>query len=208
MTPDPPFKLSTIETPRPSLAFAHGSNLAELEKAKKKEAAFIVTFAKREQEIIEPKVLLFFISFVGCLDGDSKIQIDPLDVFTLYNGDTCLNPQGRKDPGLQNLKPFAVMANSAIGWIYPYGKVWEFDQDHQRWLAVAELALPEEKGNPIYVVAWAPKNFRPYEVWEMELNISGMTLATTGGDGVVSLLQSNLKGVCLHDTATWKELNP
>ncbi|KAG5531895.1 hypothetical protein RHGRI_026489 [Rhododendron griersonianum] len=87
MTPDPPFKLSTIETPRPSLAFAHGSNIAEvfdgrlclaagdarkltvvmqdiilfqfvyqLEKAKKKEVAFIVTFAKREQEIIEPKV--------------------------------------------------------------------------------------------------------------------------------------------------------
>ncbi|KAG5531893.1 hypothetical protein RHGRI_026489 [Rhododendron griersonianum] len=66
-------------------------------------------------------------------------------------------------------------------------QVWEFDQDHQRWLAVAELALPEEKGNPIYVVAWAPNIFRPYEVWEMELNISGMTLVTTGGDGVVSL---------------------
>ncbi|KAG5531898.1 hypothetical protein RHGRI_026489 [Rhododendron griersonianum] len=122
----------------------------QLEKAKKKEVAFIVTFAKREQEIIEPKV---------------RTQA----------GHFC------------NLKPFAVMANSAIGWIYPYGKVWEFDQDHQRWLAVAELALPEEKGNPIYVVAWAPNIFRPYEVWEMELNISGMTLVTTGGDGVVSL---------------------
>ncbi|KAG5531899.1 hypothetical protein RHGRI_026489 [Rhododendron griersonianum] len=32
MTPDPPFKLSTIETPRPSLAFAHGSNIAEMSK--------------------------------------------------------------------------------------------------------------------------------------------------------------------------------
>ncbi|KAF7147334.1 hypothetical protein RHSIM_Rhsim03G0018500 [Rhododendron simsii] len=34
--------------------------------------------------------------------------------------------------------------------------VWEFDQDHQRWLPVAELALPGEKGDPIYAVAWAP----------------------------------------------------
>ncbi|KAF7130544.1 hypothetical protein RHSIM_Rhsim10G0147400 [Rhododendron simsii] len=31
--------------------------------------------------------------------------------------------------------------------------VWEFDQDRQRWLP---LALPEEKGDPIYAVAWAP----------------------------------------------------
>ncbi|KAI8564563.1 hypothetical protein RHMOL_Rhmol03G0190600 [Rhododendron molle] len=65
--------------------------------------------------------------------------------------------------------------------------VKEFDQDHQTWLPVAELALPEEKGDPIYAVAWAPNIGRSYEVWEMEWNISGMTLATTGGDGVVSL---------------------
>ena len=31
----------------------------QLEKAKKKEAAFIVTFAKREQEIAELKVIIF-----------------------------------------------------------------------------------------------------------------------------------------------------
>jgi hypothetical protein len=31
--------------------------IAQLEKAKKREAAFIVTFAKREQEIAELKVL-------------------------------------------------------------------------------------------------------------------------------------------------------
>ncbi|XP_058226954.1 uncharacterized protein LOC131335557 [Rhododendron vialii] len=35
------------------------------------------------------------------------------------------------------------------------------------------------------------------KVWEMEWNISGMTLATTEGDGVMSLWQSNLKGVHL-----------
>ncbi|KAG5531409.1 hypothetical protein RHGRI_026137 [Rhododendron griersonianum] len=105
-------------------------------------------------------------------------------------------------------------------------QVREFDQDHQRWLPITELALPEEKGDPIYAVAWAPNIGRPYEVitigthkqiaiwhlglnpnldgklstekvWEMEWNISGMTLATTEGDGVVSLWQSNLKGVHL-----------
>lgn len=32
------------------------------------------------------------------------------------------------------------------------------------------------------------------KVWEMEWDMSGMTLATTGGDGVVRLWQSNLNG--------------
>jgi len=33
--------------------------------------------------------------------------------------------------------------------------VWEFDQVHQRWVAVAELASPEDSGTPVYAVAWA-----------------------------------------------------
>ena len=32
-------------------------------------------------------------------------------------------------------------------------QVWEFDQAHQRWLPVAELA---DAGDRVYVVAWAP----------------------------------------------------
>ncbi|KAH1157112.1 hypothetical protein GYH30_029751 [Glycine max] len=113
-------------------------------------------------------------------------------------------------------------------------KVWEFDQAHQRWLPVAELALPEDKGDQVYAVAWAPNIGRPYEiiavathkglaiwhlglnpdhdgrlpvervallsghegmVWQMEWDMSGMTLATTGHDGMVRLWQSNLNGV-------------
>ncbi|XP_055821664.1 protein SEH1 [Solanum dulcamara] len=113
-------------------------------------------------------------------------------------------------------------------------KVWEFDQDHQRWLPVAELALPVDKGDPVSTVAWAPNIGRPYEliavatckeialwhvgsnpdsdgrlsvekvamlsthdskVWQMEWDMSGMTLATTGSDGVVRLWQCNLNGV-------------
>ncbi|OIW11110.1 hypothetical protein TanjilG_22917 [Lupinus angustifolius] len=113
-------------------------------------------------------------------------------------------------------------------------KVWEFDQAHQRWLPVAELALPEDKGDQVYAVAWAPNIGRSYEtiavathkglgiwnlglnpdhdgrlpvervallsghegmVWQMEWDMSGMTLATTGHDGMVRLWQSNLNGV-------------
>ncbi|KAK6137302.1 hypothetical protein DH2020_028955 [Rehmannia glutinosa] len=58
-------------------------------------------------------------------------------------------------------------------------KVWEFDLDHQRWLPVAELSLPEDKSD---------------QVWEMEWDMSGMTLASTGSDGVVRLWQSNVNG--------------
>lgn len=113
-------------------------------------------------------------------------------------------------------------------------KVWEFDQDHQRWLPVAELALPGDEGDQVYSVAWAQNIGRPYEViavathkgiaiWhlgsnpdpdgrlsvekvallsghegevcQMEWDMSGMTLATTGSDGMVRLWQSNLNGI-------------
>ncbi|XP_010266463.1 PREDICTED: protein SEH1-like isoform X2 [Nelumbo nucifera] len=121
-------------------------------------------------------------------------------------------------------------------------QVWEFDEAHQRWLPVAELALPEDKGDQVYVVAWAPNIGRPYEmvavatskgivlwhlglnpdadgrlpvekvallsghegeVWQMEWDMSGMTLATTGSDGVVRLWQSNLNGVW-HEEAAFR----
>ncbi|XP_073020691.1 protein SEH1-like isoform X1 [Primulina eburnea] len=113
-------------------------------------------------------------------------------------------------------------------------KVWKYDQDHQRWLPVAELSMPEDKSDQVYAVAWALNIGRPYEliavatqkgigvwhlglnpdadgrlqvnqvamlhghdgeVWQMEWDMSGMTLATTGTDGVVRLWQANLNGV-------------
>nr|XP_043629079.1 protein SEH1 [Erigeron canadensis] len=113
-------------------------------------------------------------------------------------------------------------------------KVWEFDQDHQRWLPVAELAEPGDKEDQVYCVAWASNIGRPYEliavatskgisiwqmasdpdtdgrlvvekvatfpchnseVWQMEWDMSGMTLATSGTDGMVRLWQSNLNGL-------------
>jgi nucleoporin SEH1 len=119
-------------------------------------------------------------------------------------------------------------------------KIWEFDEAHNRWLAVAELALPEDKGDPVYALSWAPNIGRPYEVvavathkgigiwhvglapdlegrlpvkkvsslsghqgevWQMEWDMSGMTLASTGSDGMVKLWQSNLNGEW-HEQAT------
>ncbi|KAL6556434.1 hypothetical protein OROGR_005722 [Orobanche gracilis] len=113
-------------------------------------------------------------------------------------------------------------------------QVWEFDLDHQRWLPVAELSLPEDKSDQVHAVAWASNIGRPYEligvasekgisiwhigsnpdpdgrlsvhrvallsghdseVWQMEWDMSGMTLASTGSDGVVRLWQSNVNGV-------------
>ncbi|KAF5192496.1 Seh1, partial [Thalictrum thalictroides] len=145
------------------------------------------------------------------------------------------NPQR----GENNLASFALGFNSELPQ-FNSSKVWEFDEAHQRWLPVAELALPEDKGDQVYVVAWAPNIGRPYEVlavatsrgiavwhigllpdtdgklsvekvallsghegevWQMEWDMGGMTLATTGSDGVVRLWQSNLNGVW-HEQAT------
>ncbi|KAM2437831.1 hypothetical protein ACFX1W_014899 [Malus domestica] len=121
-------------------------------------------------------------------------------------------------------------------------KVWEFDQAHQRWLPIAELASPSDNGDQVYAVAWAPNVGRPYEVivvathkgisiwhlglnlnldgrlslekiallsghkgevWLMEWDMSGKTLANTENDRAVWLWQSSLNGVC-HEEATFK----
>lgn len=41
---------------------------------------------------------------------------------------------------------------------------------------------------------WLDVTFCSLQVWQMEWDVSGMTLATTGSDGVVRLWQSNLNG--------------
>lgn len=65
-----------------------------------------------------------------------------------------------------------VVQNSLINWFSTVlntvnlvisQQVWEFDQAHQRWLPVAELALPGNKGDQVYSVAWAP-NIGRYEM--------------------------------------------
>ncbi|GAB2296621.1 epoxide hydrolase, soluble (sEH) [Dionaea muscipula] len=139
------------------------------------------------------------------------------------------------------LLSFVLGYNSNIAQLNS-SKVWEFDQAHQRWLPVAELASPGDNGDQVYAVAWAPNIGRPYEivavasqkgialwhvalhpevdgrlpvekvtllscheeeVWQMEWDMSGMTLATTGSDGLVRLWQSNLNGVW-HEEAVFQ----
>ncbi|PKA66684.1 hypothetical protein AXF42_Ash003339 [Apostasia shenzhenica] len=119
-------------------------------------------------------------------------------------------------------------------------QIWEFDEAHQRWLPVAELASSVDRDDRVHAVAWAPNIGRPYEViavatckgisiWHVGLNsefdgkrptekitllsghdgeifqlewdMSGMTLASTGDDGMVRLWQSNLNGVW-HEQAS------
>lgn len=145
------------------------------------------------------------------------------------------NPQR----GETNQSSFVLGFNSELPQ-FNSSKVWEFDEAHQRWLPVAELALPEDRGDQVYVVAWALNIGRPYEIlavatckgiaiwhiglfpdtdgklsvekvallsghegeiWQMEWDMGGMTLASTGSDGVVRLWQSNLNGVW-HEQAT------
>lgn len=157
------------------------------------------------------------------------------DSVTKFGNALCSSASISWSPQRSESRPasFALGFNSDISQLNS-SKVWEFDQDHQRWLPVAELAEPGDKGDPVYAVAWASNIGRPYEliavstskgisiwkmasnpdsngrlsvekvvtfpchdnkVWQMEWDMSGMTLATTGTDGRVRLWQSNLNGV-------------
>ncbi|KAL3499245.1 hypothetical protein ACH5RR_038338 [Cinchona calisaya] len=205
-----------------------------------------------------PVLDIHFGVFAACLklvaaysDGHVKVFeiLDPLDLTnwqlqaefnnaiestSKFGGPSCLSATISWNPqrGEFQQSSFVLGFNSDTPQLNS-SKVWEFDQDHQRWLPVAELALPEDKGDQVFAVAWAPNIGRPYEViavatckgisiwhvgsnpdpngrlsvervallsghngevWQMEWDMSGMTLATTGGDGVVKLWQSNLNG--------------
>ncbi|GJT75178.1 probable galacturonosyltransferase 11 [Tanacetum coccineum] len=56
-------------------------------------------------------------------------------------------------------------------------KVWEFDQDHQRWFRVVELAVHVYEVDQVCVVAWAPNMGRK---WKRTGRFSVGTGATTG----------------------------
>ncbi|XP_059643233.1 protein SEH1 [Cornus florida] len=166
-----------------------------------------------------------------------------IDSVSKFGKASCLSASISWNPvrGENQQSSFALGFNSDMPELNS-SKVWEFDQDHQRWLPVAELALPGDKGDQVYSVAWAPNIGRPYEViavatckgitiwhlglnpevdgrlsvdkvallsghkgevWQMEWDVSGMTLATTGSDGMVKLWQSNLNGVW-HEQAAFE----
>ncbi|KAH9619170.1 hypothetical protein KSS87_012610 [Heliosperma pusillum] len=166
------------------------------------------------------------------LQAEFQNVIDPVSKFTKVS---CSSASVSWIPQRGETQQFSFVLglNSDIAELNS-PKVWEFDQLHQRWLPVAELALAEDSGEPVHAVAWAPNIGRPYEVisvatqkgiamwhvglnpdvngrlsvenvallsghqgevWQMEWDMSGMTLASTGSDGVVRLWQSNLNGV-------------
>eukprot|EP00257_Ricinus_communis_P000387 XP_002509937.2 protein SEH1 [Ricinus communis] len=173
------------------------------------------------------------------LQAEFQNVIDSVSTFgraICFSASISWNPQRAENQDLS----FVLGFNSDTPQLNS-SKVWEFDQAHQRWLPVAELALPADKSDQVFAVAWAPNIGRPYEVlavsthkgiaiwhlglnpdvdgrlsvekvallsgfegevWQMEWDISGMTLATTGTDGVVRLWQSNLNGVW-HEQAAF-----
>uniref|UniRef100_A0A2N9FK89 Uncharacterized protein n=1 Tax=Fagus sylvatica TaxID=28930 RepID=A0A2N9FK89_FAGSY len=179
---------------------------------------------------------------LGGWQGWAEFQNVIESVFT-FGKASCLSASISWNPqrGESQESTFVLGFNSDIAQLNS-SKVWEFDQAHQRWLPVAELALPGDKGDQVYAVAWAPNIGRSYEViavathkgiaiwhlgldpdldgrlsvekvallsghegevWQMEWDMSGMTLATTGNDGVVRLWQSNLNGVW-HEQAVFE----
>lgn len=189
---------------------------------------------------------------VAYSDGQAKIfeLLDPLnlnnwqlqaefqnviDSISKFGKCSCLSASIAWNPskGETQQSSFVLGFNSDIPQLNS-SKVWEFDQDHQRWLPVAELALPADKGDQVFAIAWAPNIGRPYEViavstykgiaiwhvgsepepdgrltvekvallsphdnevWQLEWDMSGMTLASTGSDGLVRLWQSNIDGI-------------
>ncbi|KAK3000701.1 hypothetical protein RJ639_022462, partial [Escallonia herrerae] len=88
-----------------------------------------------------------------------------IDSVSKYGNASCVSASISWNPqrGGSQQSSFVLGFNSNILQLNS-SKVWEFDQDHQRWLPVAELALPGDKGDQVYAVAWAPNIGRPYEV--------------------------------------------
>ncbi|XP_072950134.1 protein SEH1 [Typha angustifolia] len=164
-----------------------------------------------------------------------------IDSVSRFGKPSCLSASIAWNPqrGESQQASFVLGFNSDLP-PFNSSKIWEFQETHQRWLPVAELALPEDSGDRVHAVAWAPNIGRPYEViavatckgiaiwhvglnpesdgrlstekvallsghdgevWQLEWDMGGMTLASTGGDGMVRLWQSNLNGVW-HEQAS------
>ncbi|KAL6553684.1 hypothetical protein OROGR_007526 [Orobanche gracilis] len=89
-----------------------------------------------------------------------------------------LGPQLKQIPNIRSY--FGSFANTP-----PLNspKVWEFDLDHQRWLPVAELSLPEDKSDQVHAVAWAPYigSIWSYRFEVEMLEVVSMLLASLGG---------------------------
>ncbi|KAK1276424.1 hypothetical protein QJS04_geneDACA011094 [Acorus gramineus] len=162
-----------------------------------------------------------------------------IDSVSRFGNPTCLSASIAWNPRRGDDQQFVLGFNSDLPQ-FNSAKIWEFEEDHQRWVPVAELALPEDKGERVHAVAWAPNIGRPYEtiavatckgiaiwhveqqadqdgrlstkkvvllsghdgeIWQVEWDMSGMTLASTGADGMVRLWQCNLNGIWQEQAA-------
>ncbi|KAK1286232.1 hypothetical protein QJS10_CPB20g02051 [Acorus calamus] len=162
-----------------------------------------------------------------------------IDSVSRFGNPTCLSASSAWNPRRGDDQQFVLGFNSDSPQ-FNSAKIWEFEEDHQRWVPVAELALPEDKGERVHAVAWAPNIGRPYEIiavatckgiaiwhveqqagqdgrlstkkvvllsghdgeiWQVEWDMSGMTLASTRADGMVRLWQCNLNGIWQEQAA-------
>ncbi|KAF3334998.1 protein SEH1 [Carex littledalei] len=168
------------------------------------------------------------------LQSDFQNMVDPVSRFGNYDCFSASIAWKQWEAQLQRAPASFVLGFNSDSPQLNSSKIWEFDEAHHRWIMVGELALPEEKGDGVNAVAWAPNIGRPYEiiavasckgiaiwhvglnpgpdgrlstkkvallsghdgeVWQLDWDMSGMTLASTGDDGMVRLWQCNLNGV-------------
>ncbi|KAD4178406.1 hypothetical protein E3N88_26997 [Mikania micrantha] len=101
----------------------------------------------------------------GLIDGTIAIfdASDPTSFTIAYKND--YDQQLAASDSATNLERLHVHLHLFLG-TYKEAKsvlqVWEFDQEHQRWLPVAELADPDDKGDRVYAHVWALNFRRPY----------------------------------------------
>ncbi|XP_043713892.1 protein SEH1 [Telopea speciosissima] len=90
----------------------------------------------------------------------------------------------------------------AVAWAPNIGRPYEVVAvATYKGIAIWHLDLSPDTDGRLSVDKVALLSGHEGEVWQMEWDMSGMTLATTGSDGVVRLWQSNLNGVW-HEQAT------
>ncbi|PKI35433.1 hypothetical protein CRG98_044176 [Punica granatum] len=84
----------------------------------------------------------------------------------------------------------------SVAWAPNIGRPWELIAvATEKGITIWHLNLSPDADGRLPVERVALHSGQEGEVWQMEWDMSGMTLATTGSDGAVKLWQSNLNGV-------------
>ncbi|GLT78121.1 hypothetical protein SLA2020_496670 [Shorea laevis] len=116
------------------------------------------------------------------------------------------------DPAHQRWLPVAELASAgdkgdqvySVTWAPNIGRPFELIAvASQKGIAIWHLGITPDLDGRLSVEKVALLSGHGGEVWQMEWDMSGMTLATTGSDGMVRLWQSNLNGVW-HEQAAFE----